>query len=114
MKKCNCKYCTIEKPRLDNVERALESSEALDDFKHIVSDLIHAEDDVNYYQCLLNGDWPGWKWMKYRKQILDFVKNFLTERPKIYMNKDDFYDKMLELDVKIRPIFEEYTKEDDN
>jgi hypothetical protein len=63
-KKCTCKWCTTTHPNFKKLCKALEHDpEALAIAEGLFNDLMHAEENSDYYFSQLNGTWPGWEWI---------------------------------------------------
>lgn len=64
---CGCKWCIKEHPRYREVIKALDGNN-----KKFVEELFdkvsYLEEDLNYANCLLDGSWPGWEWIKEEKE----------------------------------------------
>ena len=61
-KNCECKFCTDTHPKIIRISAVL-SGERLKDFESLSDDLIHAQDDLNFANCKLDGSWDGWEWI---------------------------------------------------
>jgi hypothetical protein len=64
--KCACEWCSRTHPKVNEILAVLPE-ELKPIFENIVSRMMHAETDAEYYRACLHGDWPGFEWIKEAK-----------------------------------------------
>lgn len=62
-KKCSCDWCTKWSPIVHKVRNALDENTRIE-FDELMDYYVNMEDDLGATQAKLDGDWPGWEFMK--------------------------------------------------
>jgi uncharacterized protein YutD len=62
-KKCECDWCTKWSPIVHKVRDALDE-DTRKEFDELIDHYTNIEDDLGWTTARLNGDWPGWQFMK--------------------------------------------------
>jgi hypothetical protein len=69
---CLCDLCNRVSPKAKAIRAAL-SEELQKDFDYLMSRMMHAEDDLDYAEARLRGEWPGWEWIIEARQKAEFA-----------------------------------------
>ncbi len=69
---CLCDLCNRVSPKAKRIREAL-SDELKSDFDYLMSRMMHAEDDLDYAEARLSGQWPGWEWMPEARRQAEFA-----------------------------------------
>ena len=64
--KCKCKLCSFQGPVIDKVRLKL-TGKLLKDFDELIEGFFYDVEDGDVAKEKLNGDWPGWEWIKQAK-----------------------------------------------
>ncbi len=60
---CQCDHCVRVSPAIKAIDLLLPDHLKVE-FQNIVSKMLHAEDDAEYYKLRSTGEWPGCEWIK--------------------------------------------------